>query len=92
MEKKLYALTYCYEGTDNSYPYACTIAVSNDIETLRLEMKKCVEEDTQINEEDEWDDSCNYQVNSSYNDAVELQHKKNINLYTKYKIHSVKLL
>ena len=48
MEKKMFALTYCYEGTDNTNPYGTTIAVSTDIEKLKAEMEKCVDEDCEI--------------------------------------------
>lgn len=96
MNKTMYALTYCYEGVDDNTPYACTIAVSEDIEKLRAEMEKCIEEDTrEPNEEDgedEWQDDINYKVYKKYDDEVYLQHKKNINLYASYKIHHVKVL
>lgn len=32
MNKKMFALTYCFEGVDDSCPYATTIAVSEDEE------------------------------------------------------------
>ena len=93
----MYALTFCYEGCDDNYPYALTIAVSEDFNTLREEMEKCIEEDTQENEEDEWDDSYNFQVVQRVGDnqsisMVSLQHKARINLYTKYVIKNVKEL
>lgn len=89
----MYALTFCYEGCDDNYPYAQTIAVSEDINTLREEMEKCVEEDTQENEDDEWDDSCNFQVYQRVGDyQVALQHKARTNLYTKYVIRNVNVL
>ena len=93
----MYALTYCYEGCDNNYPYAVTIAVSEDFNTLREEMEKCIEEDTQKNEDDEWDDSYNFQVVQRVGDnqtisMVSLQHKARINLYTKYVIRNVNVL
>ena len=43
MNKKMFALTYCFEGVDDSYPYATTIAVSEDEEKLRKKMEECVE-------------------------------------------------
>lgn len=60
----MFALTYCFEGVDDNYPYACTIAVSEDIEKLRAEMEKCIEEDCTepTDEDDEWNTDCNYQV------------------------------
>lgn len=89
----MYALTFCYEGVDDNYPYAQTIAVSEDIDTLRKEMEKCIEEDTQENEDDEWDDSCNFQVYQRIgDDVVSLQHMARINLYTKYVIRNVNVL
>ena len=48
----MYALTFCYEGVDDNAPFATTIAVSESVQRLREEMAKCVESDTQINEED----------------------------------------
>lgn len=93
----MYALTFCYEGCDDNYPYAVTIAVSEDFNTLREEMEKCIEEDTQKNEDDEWEDSYNFQVVQRVGDnqsisMVSLQHKTRINLYTKYVIKNVNVL
>ena len=93
----MYALTFCYEGCDDNYPYAQTIAVSENIDTLREEMEKCIEEDTQEDEDDEWDDSCNFKVYQRVGDnqsiyMVSLQHKARINLYIKYEIRKVKVL
>ena len=89
----MYALTFCYEGCDNNYPYAQTIAVSENIDTLREEMEKCIEEDTQENEDDEWDESCNFKVYQRIGDyQVSLQHKARINLYIKYVIRNVNVL
>lgn len=92
----MFALAYCYGGYDMNAPYVCTIAVSEDIEKLRTEMEKCIEEDTrEPNEEDgedEWQDDINFKVYSRCDDEVFLQHKKNINLYASYKIHHVTVL
>ena len=49
----MFALTYCYEGSDNTNPYGVTIAVSTDIEKLKAEMEKCADEDCEIDEDDE---------------------------------------
>lgn len=89
-----YALTYNNEGVDDHTPYACTIAVSEDIEKLREEMIKWVEEDCTepTDEDDDWDIDCNYQVFKKCGDDVMLQHKKYINLYATYKIRKVKIL
>lgn len=94
MNKTMYALTYCFEGVDDNCPYACTIAVSEDIEKLREEMMKCVEEDCTepTDEDDVWNTDCNYSVWKECNREVSLQHRKYINLYTTYKIHSVKVV
>lgn len=94
MKKTMYALTYCFDGVDDNYPYACTIAVSMDKEKLREKMMKCVEEDCTepTDEDDDWNTDCNYQVFKDYGDDVMLQHKKYINLYTTYKIHSVEVV
>lgn len=94
MNKTMYALTYCFDGVDDNYPYACTIAVSMDKEKLREKMMKCVEEDCTepTDEDDDWNTDCNYQVFKNYGDDVMLQHRKYINLYTTYKIHSVEVV
>jgi hypothetical protein len=57
-------------------------------------MEKCVEEDCSMpeDEDDEWNTDCNYSVWKRYDREVYLQHKKSINLYATYKIHSVKTL
>jgi len=91
----MYALTYCFDGVDDNYPYACTIAVSMDKEKLREKMMKCVEEDCKepTDEDDDWNTDYNYQVFKNYGgDDVMLQHRKYINLYTTYKIHSVEVV
>ena len=94
MNKKMFALTYCFEGVDDSYPYATTIAVSEDEEKLRKKMEECVEEDCTepIDEDDAWDTDCNFQVVSKYSNEVMLQHRKNINLYATYKIHHTEII
>lgn len=91
MKKTMYTLVYCFEGVDDNYPYASAIAVSEDKEKLREKMMECVEEDCTepTDEDDAWDTDCNYQVISKYNYEVNLQHRKNINLYASYKIQIV---
>ena len=101
-DKQMYALVYLYEGVDDDCPFAQTIAVSDDKEKLKLELKKCVEEDTRYpdvdgddddEEGDEWDTDCNWIERQNYGgEDVRLQHRKRINLYAQYYIHSVKLL
>ena len=70
MENKMFALTYCYEGTDNTNPYGITIAVSTDIEKLKAEMEKCVDEDCKIDEDDEWADDKNFVVYARYDNGI----------------------
>lgn len=89
---EMYALTYCYEGTDNNVPYATTIAVSTDIEKLKAEMNRCVDDDCKIDEDDEWADDKNYIAYFKSDRIVKLQHRKNTNLYAVYSIHSVDCL
>ena len=93
MEKRMYALTFCYMGADNDDPFATTIAVSDSRQRLTEEMLKCVGHDTCIDEDDEWNDDCNFMVVRT-NPGVEviLQHRKRINLYSEYKIQSVKIV
>jgi hypothetical protein len=96
MSKTIYALTFCYEGCDDNYPFAQTIAVSDDVDKLREKMAECVKEDTrepnEENGEDEWCDEYNYQVNSASESYAILQHRVRTNLYCKYSIHSVEQL
>lgn len=92
----MYALTFCYEGCDDICPYASTIAVSEDKDTLITKMNECVEEDLRLpdedNDEDECNDACNWQIYKSYGDTVMLQHKARTDLYAKYSVQSVELL
>ena len=92
--KRMYALTYCFDGVDGNYPYACTIAVSMDEEKLREKMMKCVEEDCTepTDEDDAWGTDGNYQIVSNYGSEVNLQHRKYINLYASYKIQYVEVV
>lgn len=92
MEKVMYALTYCYEGTDNAAPYGVTIAISNDIKKLRVKMKECVEEDCVENEDDEWADDKNFTIHREYIDEITLQHTKDRSLFATYRIHQVDVL
>lgn len=94
MNKKMFALTYCFEGVDDSYPYATTIAVSENEEKLRKKMEECVEEDCSepTSEDDAWDTDYNYRIVRKCGSEVLLQHRKNINLYATYKIHSVEVV
>lgn len=90
----MYSLTYCYEGVENSSPFAVTLAVSDDIEKLKNYMNECVAEDCRepMNEEEEWNDDCNYSILKEFDGEVYLQHNANNNLYTNYKINLVEVL
>ena len=94
MEKKtMYALTFCYEACNGNEPYASTIAISDDIEKLKEKMNRCVEEDCRIDEEDEYNEECNYKVVSNCLETeVVLQHISETDLYTKYHIHFVEVI
>lgn len=94
MKKKMYSLTYCYEGVDNSTPFAVTLAVSDDFEKLKKYMKECVAEDCRepVSEEEEWNDDCNYSIFTEFDAEVHLQHNANNNLYANYKINPVEVL
>jgi hypothetical protein len=92
----MYALTYCFEGSSNSgsYPFGATLAVSYDIEKLRKEMARCVEEDCfqPENEDAQWDDDKNFQIDSQGTDFIILSHRKDTQLYAEYKINKVDVL
>ena len=94
MKKTMYTLVYCFEGVDDNYPYASAIAVSEDKEKLYKKMMECVEEDCTepTDEDDAWDTDCNYQIMSNYGGEVTLQHRKNVNLYAKYRIQHTEMI
>ena len=94
MKKTMYTLVYCFEGVDDNYPYASAIAVSEDKEKLRAKMMECVEEDCTepTDEDDAWDTDCNFQIVSNYGGEVTLQHRKNINLYARYRIQHTEMI
>lgn len=92
MEKNIYALTFCYDGSDNTVPYASTVAVSEDIDKLREKMAQCVEEDTRVDEEDKWTDTCNYVAEKVSKNSVVLHHRNDTNLYTRYSIEIVEVI
>lgn len=98
MEKKMYALTFIYEGVDDCLPFAGIIAVSEDRDKLITEMEECVAADCREMDEDELEDAdetwdnVNYEVCKRYDGEVILYHKKNSNLYTKYTIREVRVL
>ena len=98
MEKKMYALTFIYEGVDDYLPFSSTIAVSEDRDKLITELERCVEEDCRVMNEDEladadenWD-NVNYEVYEKYDGQVILRHKENTDLYTEYTIREVRVL
>ena len=90
--KKMYALTFCYEACDGNSPYAQTIAVSESQDALVQEMQKCIDEDTKIDEEDEWNEDCNYNVVSQDDSDAMLQHSSRTDLYTHYYIRPVDVI
>lgn len=104
MEKTMYALTYLYAGSGDDYPSASTLAVSTDIDKLRAEMRKCIEQDCEIptleeaeGDEDVLDELCwesdrNYSVYRDYEDLVELEHNKDSERWARYEIHIVDVL
>ena len=93
MEKKqYYALTWCYEGYDDNTPVALTIAVSDDMEKLKKKMEECIAYDTEVDEEDEWNDDKNYNVHRKDSVSALLQHKAIINLWVKYQINHTTFL
>ena len=100
MKKEMYALTYCYEGTDNTDPYGATLAVSEDKDKLIAEMRSCVAKDCEqpnpddedYDDGDEWNDDANFGVVHDYETEVVLQHRLNNNLYAKYTIRRVEVL
>ena len=87
--EKMYALIYLYGGTESQEPFSTCLGVSTDIEKLKNEMNNWVSGDCLVDEEDEWSEEGNYKVISQFENDIWLQHKKNINLYTKYIIQSV---
>ena len=101
--KEMYALTWCYEGVDDNTPSAQTIAVSESKDKLIAELQKWVDldtveikpedyEDQDEYEEDAWDDDRNFQVVRSESTDVLLQHRKQTNLYTRYRIQSTQFV
>lgn len=85
----MFALTFCYEGCDDSRPFALTIAVSHYRHKLVEKMKECIEEDIEIDNDDEWSDSCNFVVVKNYEDKVILRHRNLDGLYICYEIRHV---
>lgn len=87
----MYALTFLSEGTENNLPLATTIAVSKNKEKLYEELERFVQSDISINEDDEFDDTCNYEVHKKYTDEIVLYHRT-LDLYTRYIISAVDVL
>jgi hypothetical protein len=84
-----YALIYLYEGVDDLQPFSTVMAVSSSKEKLQEKMLEWVDKDTEVNEDDEWDDNCNFHITSQYDSEVYLQHNNRTNLYAKYSIQIV---
>ena len=55
-------------------------------------MAQCVEEDTRVDEEDKWTDTCNYVAEKVSKNSVVLHHKNDTNLYTRYSIEIVEVI
>lgn len=94
MKKKIYSLTYCYEGDNNCFPYVSTLAVSYDRKEICNYMKECIDRDcrTPDDESELWNDDCNYSICKKYDDEVYLKHNANNDVYVIYKIHEVEIL
>jgi hypothetical protein len=92
MEKTMYALVYTYEGYFNSEPYSVVIAVSNDVDKLIKEMKKCVTEDMIEDTDDEYNEERNFIIQREMDKSVILNHKYNQDLFIKYDIQFVDVL
>lgn len=67
------------------------VAIHNDYDISVLN-EYAFDEDCEIDEDDEWADDKNYIAYRKYDTEIALQHRKNINLYATYKIHSVDCL
>jgi hypothetical protein len=94
MGKTMFALTYCYEGVEDSLPYSTTIAVSEDKDKLIEKMTECATDDTMAvdNEDEEWETDRNYSVWELHPDIIKLRHNKYIDLYASYEIREVEVL
>ena len=90
--KKMYALTWCYEGCDDNYAHAVTMAVSYDKDKLIQKMKEWVEKDCEVDEDDNWNEDKNFEVYHDYGTQINLQHKFRTNLYTAYTINEVEIV
>ena len=99
----MYTLTWCYEGVDDNTPSAQTLAVSESKDKLIEELKKWIALDTaeikpedyddqEEYEDDIWNDDRNYEVVRECDTDVLLRHRKQTNLYTRYRIQSVQVL
>lgn len=84
-----YALIYLYEGVDDLQPFSTIMAISSSKEKLQEIMLEWVDKDTEVNEDDEWDDNCNFHITSQFDSEVCLQHNNRHNLYAKYSIQIV---
>ena len=97
--KKMYALNFTNNGNGlDGRPYGSTIAVSTDIEKLRAEMNKCIEQDC-LETDDDFDGdeyAHNFQICLTYdhgnNIEVELESKLDEGLTVTYLIHEVEVL
>lgn len=92
--KTMYALTYIYEGVEDSMPYAVTLAVSDSRDKLEDYMNECVEDDCRKpdNEDEEWETDHNFSEVYRHYDGVRLQHRAYTELYAGYEIRKVDVL
>ena len=92
--KTMYALTYIYEGVEDSEPYAVTLAVSDSRDKLEEHMNECVADDCRkpLNEDEEYDTNYNYKEVYRHHNGVRLQHREYTDLYASYEISEVDVL
>ena len=97
--ENMYALNYTNNGNGmDSRPYGSTIAVSTDIEKLKAEMNKCIEQDCRETDDDFDGDEYahNFQIYRTYdhgnNIEVILESKLDEELTVTYLIHEVEVL
>ena len=94
MKKTTFALTYTYEGVEDSMPYASTLVVSDNREKVVNYMNECVAEDCRepINEDYKFDTDHNYSEVYRHYDGVRLKHNAYEELFASYEIKEVSVL
>ena len=91
-QKELYALIYLFKGTYSQEPFSQVMCISDDRQVIEQELQKYVAEDTRTDDEDEWNEECNFKVYYECMNTTYLQHKKNTDLMTQYTIQRVDAL